>query len=218
VPLEHVAVANGTEGHDRKHAPQLSGSLPVGVSHPFALLPSQFANPALHAPMPHAPPLQLGVAFATVQVVPQAPQFAVLERVSTSQPSAATPLQSRKPIAHASVHAPARQRLVAFGRDGQTAPHALQFAASFVRSVSQPFIGLRSQSSWPAVQRIEHVPEVHVGAAKGPLGQRFRHAPQLYGSFERSTSHPSAALPLQSRKPGSQLAIVHAPILHPPVA
>jgi hypothetical protein len=171
----------------------------VGVSHPFAVMPSQFAKFALHVPMPQTPPLQFEVEFGMLQIIPHAPQLVALDRVSTSHPSTAMPLQSRKPIAHASVHALERQRLVELGRVGHAIPHALQFATSLVRSVSHPFIGLPSQSAWPAVQRIEHAPLVHAGAANGPLGQRFKHAPQLYGSLLRSTSQPSAALPLQSR-------------------
>jgi hypothetical protein len=57
---------------------------------------------------PQTPAAQLAVAFApAAQARPQAPQCARLAVVATSQPSAATPLQSPKPALHENPQAPA---------------------------------------------------------------------------------------------------------------
>ncbi len=69
----------------------------MSVSQPFASLPSQLAKPVVHDATVQRPAAQAGVAFASMQAVPQAPQFATLVTVSTSQPLAATPSQSWKP-------------------------------------------------------------------------------------------------------------------------
>jgi hypothetical protein len=51
------------EGQRAPHAPQLVASSLVPVSQPFSVLPSQSANPGLHAPIPHDPETQPAVAF-----------------------------------------------------------------------------------------------------------------------------------------------------------
>jgi hypothetical protein len=106
VPVAHVPAAQiaPVPGHTFPHVPQFVGEMPVFVSQPFVALPSQSAKPALHAPSAHIPAVQSGVAFAKVQVLPQAPQF---ERVSSgvSQPFAAMPSQSPNPAAQV-LHVP----------------------------------------------------------------------------------------------------------------
>src|SRR5262249_34255692 len=70
----------------------------VSVSQPFAVLPSQFPNPASQPATPQVELVHPGVALATGgQTVPQAPQLFTFEVVSISQPSAALPLQSANP-------------------------------------------------------------------------------------------------------------------------
>jgi hypothetical protein len=61
--------------HTCPHAPQLLTLVDVLVSHPFALLPSQFPKPELHAAIVHTPPTQAALAFANEQTVPHVPQL-----------------------------------------------------------------------------------------------------------------------------------------------
>jgi hypothetical protein len=68
--------------------PQLLGSAFKFTSHPLVrALPSQFANPALHA-IKHDPRLQLAVPFAVLHAWLQPPQCATVVCVLTSQPLA----------------------------------------------------------------------------------------------------------------------------------
>lgn len=135
-------------------------SVPRDVSQPSALVASQSAKPALHAPMAHAPVAQDADAFASMHGARHAPQ-SVSVRIDVSQPVAVMPSQSCRPGSHA-----------------------------------------------PSVQR----PPGHAYIAPASE-QATRQAPQ---SVTRSSgvSHPSAAKPLQSPKPGSHAVIVHVPPVH----
>jgi hypothetical protein len=67
---------------------------------------------------------------------------------------------------------------VALGRAGQAFPHIPQCEV-FVRvSVSQPFMGLPSQSAKPGLQVKRHTPMLHVVVALARAGQAFPHIPQ----------------------------------------
>jgi len=139
--------------------PQLFASLaPVAVSQPFAATPSQSPNPAAQPPTTqlldaHAFTVTLGSAHDVVQL----PQCCSLTVVLTQLPE-----QFVCPAAQLAVHA----------LDEQTWPplhallHAPQFATSAAVFVSQPLVGLPSQSanpSWHAPSA--HAPAVHVAAA-----------------------------------------------------
>jgi hypothetical protein len=93
----------------------------------------------------------------------------------------------------------------------QVPPQRPQFAASELRFTSQPFAALPSQFANPGRHApIAHVPPAHIGAAFGKL-QAIPHAPQLFTSLPVGVSHPFAALPSQSEKPGRQTLNVPLP-------
>ena len=78
----------------------------------------------VHAPRVQRLATQLAPACANWHVLPQAPQFVALLVVFVSQPLAALPSQSAKPLLHAaSTHAPARQPATPFGNE-HTCPQA----------------------------------------------------------------------------------------------
>lgn len=110
-PVVHPELALGRDAQSRPHAPQLRGSLCTLVSQPLAALPSQFANPALQAPNPHAPLTHDAVALAgRGQALLHEPQCVVLVSVLTSQPSAGFMLQSASGRAQVPTpHTPALQ-------------------------------------------------------------------------------------------------------------
>jgi hypothetical protein len=75
-------------------APQLAVVVRVSTSQPLLATWSQSAKPGSQAMTAHAPAAQAGVAWASRQARPQAPQCAVLALVAVSQPLAAAPSQS----------------------------------------------------------------------------------------------------------------------------
>ena len=100
------------------------------------------------------------------QTRPHPPQFLRSVSVFASQPSAMSPLQSAKNPMHTSPHLDASHRGASpVGAARHAAPHAPQFAALVVRSVSQPFVASPSQSPKPAAQVNPHAPAVQVAAA-----------------------------------------------------
>jgi hypothetical protein len=108
-PAVHALVALAAV-HARPHIPQLVTVL-VAASQPLAALPSQLPKPMLQLAIAHEPVAHVGVALATVQGAPHAPQF-VTELSRTSHPFASLESQSAKPmlqvaIEHvAAAHAP----------------------------------------------------------------------------------------------------------------
>jgi len=174
-PAAQKVVALGPEGHTVPQAPQWSGSLAT-----LAQVPAQLRSPVWqltpHWPAEHTVPLG--------QTVPQAPQLVLLVLVLTSQPLAALPSQSAKPVAQAaSVQAPALQVVVALGNT-QARPHPPQWVALVVVSVSQPFAAVPSQSPKPGEHRTTaQVPSVQPWVAVLARAQAVPHAPQLAGSM-----------------------------------
>jgi len=81
-------------------APQLEALVCVLTSQPFDAEPSQFPNPAAHAPSVQVPLLHDSLAFARSHTVPHVPQSVTVERFA-SQPFAATPSQLPNPALHA---------------------------------------------------------------------------------------------------------------------
>jgi hypothetical protein len=109
---------------------------------------------SVHAPIAHTRPL--------AQALPQAPQWVLALRVSTSQPLAALPSQSPRPVAQAATaQAPLSQRAVA-PASAQVMPQPPQWVALVRVSASQPLAALPSQSPYGAV---------HCPTAQRPLRQ-----------------------------------------------
>jgi hypothetical protein len=75
-------------------APQLLRLLLRFTSQPSVYCPLQFAYGAVHALIEQVVPTQLGVPWATAQIVPQPPQALTLFVVAVSQPFAALASQS----------------------------------------------------------------------------------------------------------------------------
>ena len=69
-----------------------------------------------------------------------------------------------------------------------------QCKSSEVMSVSQPFLGLPSQSVKPALQVPLHAPAVQVRVAMLLLEHTFEQAPQLFASVCGLVSQPSVCL------------------------
>lgn len=151
-------------------------------------------------------------ALASVQARPHRPQFARLVRMSTSQPSAALPLQLPKPGAHeATVQAPSAHPAVAFERE-HSRPHSPQWAGVVLRSVSQPFAAFPSQSPKPAAQEWRQDPSSQFTALFGRAAQAEPQAPQWDPLVAVLVSQPFIALPSQSAKGAVQIASPHTPL------
>jgi hypothetical protein len=108
------------------------------------------------------------VPFATLQVVPQAPQFVALVRTSISHPS--TPVagfasQLAKFVGQLVTPQTPLLQLGTFPPvGGQTVPQALQLLTSVLVLISHPFASEPSQFANPDVQVIEQVPPLQLGA------------------------------------------------------
>src|SRR5262245_17025716 len=115
------------------------------------------------------PWLQNGVICG--QMLPQPPQFLGSVLGLTSQPSTPSMLQSMKPGLHCSEQTPLEQVAMAFWLE-HGLPHAPQAARLTLRSASQPFAGLLSQSPKPMLQTFAHCPLTQEAAiALGRSGQ-----------------------------------------------
>ncbi len=123
------------------------------------------------------------------QALPQAPQWAALVCVSTSQPSSARRLQSEKPTSHApTAHDPDTHAGVALATL-HAAPHAPQWAASvWVSTQDTPAPVPHSRSG--AVHEARQAPATQ----SCPTEHATPHAPQFARSLWALTSHPVAAL------------------------
>jgi hypothetical protein len=131
--------------------------------------------------------------------------------VLVSQPFAAMRSQSPKPASQALYeHAPPTHRAVAL-MGLHALPQAPQWVALVDSEVSQPLVGLRSQSANPALHEeyvhspLEHTATAFAGAHSCP--QR----PQFESERAVSTSQPLLALRSQSEKPTRQASIEHVP-------
>jgi hypothetical protein len=197
-PAAHTGPALGRDGQTVPQPPQLLADVRVLTSQPSAALPLQSAKPSLHT-TPHAPSPHDAVALARVgHAAPQAPQLLVDARVSTSQPSSARLLQSAKPASHATPHAPRAQVAAPLAGVAQSALHAPQCAVETRVSTSHPSSVRELQSAKPGAHATVHAPAAHAGVALAPAGHAAPQAPQLDAEVRVSTSHPSAALALQS--------------------
>jgi hypothetical protein len=199
-PLEHVCPPT----HARPHAPQLALSA-VRFTH----VPAQSVCPEghTHAPVTHDCPPE--------HARPHAPQFVFVAMRLVSQPFAGFASQLPKPALHApSAHAPAAQAPAALANT-QGRPHIPQWFESVAKVTSQPLITLASQLPNPAAQTIDtQAPPAQIGTPLTRLHAR-PHAPQLRASVLSADSHPFAARPSQSPRPGAQSTpTVHALATH----
>jgi len=154
--------------HPRPQAPQLAALVFVSTSHPFSVAPSQFANPGRQM-MPHTPTAQSTPAFArTGQALPQRPQWAAADRVSTQAPPHDVSPASQ-------TQAPATQLAPA----AHARPHAPQWARSVVTSTQAVLQLVRpaGQTQLPLTQA-------------APGGQRRLQRPQWLTSRRGSTQAP----------------------------
>ena len=182
-----------------RHAPQFAGSLAVLVSQPLEALPSQLAVPGAQV-SPHAPAVHVRVALAPPgHALPHPPQLSTLDCVSTQvAPQRAWP--TAHPDPHDDPEEPVTQTGVAPAQRFEQSPHA----SADVRSTSQPFTGLASQSAVPAAQVMPHTPPAHTAVDDAPDGHARPHAPQLAVLVRMFTSHPLPGFPSQSAKPALQ--------------
>ncbi len=140
-PEAHPLAATCERAQTVPQAPQWAGSMAVLAQKAEAPVPQVRRGEAQVAPQ--VPPEHTRPA---AQAVPHAPQLALSERVSTSQPSEGLALQSAKPAAQAtSEQPPAAQVAVALGR-AQARPQAPQLVRVVWTLVSQPLEAAPSQS------------------------------------------------------------------------
>jgi hypothetical protein len=133
-PAEQLADANGNE-QTRPQTPQFAVDVASVVSQPLSALPSQFPNPAAHAPRTQAPPVHDPEALAYVHTVVHEPQCAGSVPKFASQPFANEPSQLPKPLGHvAGTHVPPAHASPA----EQLRLHRPQYVLLLFRSASQP--------------------------------------------------------------------------------
>jgi hypothetical protein len=207
-PPEQTAVAFGRL-QAAPQAPQCETLVRRLTSQPSALCELQLPNPSLQEASAHEPAAQVGVAFAKVQALPQAPQWKVDVFRLVSQPFAALPSQLPEPWLQAIEQFPPAQLgmpLVAL----QALPQAPQCVTVLEVLTSQPVAYCRSQSAQGAVQlSTPQVVPLQVGWPCATL-HCVPQAPQALTLFVSGVSQPSPAAALQLPKPAEQ-TIPHWP-------
>ncbi len=213
----HAAEPPAGAAHVLPQRPQWAVVVRVSTSQPLPAMPSQSAKPGLHAPTAHALAAQAAVPFETEQRLPQRPQLPVSARRSTSQPLAGLPSQSAKPVSQRPTpHTPPVQSTVACGRAAQGRLHAPQFITSVAVRVSQPLLTSPSQSSVPEAHTpMPQAPARHTAVPLGGVGHALPQRPQFDTSVVVTVSQPFVGLMSQSAKPALHEATVHAPAAHP---
>ena len=190
--------------HALPQALQFAGSLDVSTSQPFAGFPSQSALGGVHVST-QALFAQVSVPPAAVQVFPHCEQLFMSLVVLTSQPLEASLSQSAKPALHAvMVHVRTPPALVQASVAWLVLHEVLQSPQWLVVVivVSQPFLGLLSQSAKPALQfKSVQLPPTQDSVAPPAMLHGFAQPPQLLASVFRLISHPFDALWSQSSKP-----------------
>jgi hypothetical protein len=182
-----------------------SATVFVAFSQPSESVPLQLPKLALHEPMRQLPVVQVGVAFARVQVLPQAPQLVVVSS-GVSQPFGRLESQSPKPLpVQSGTQTPAVHVFGAVTWE-QTMPQPPQF--EFPCAVSQPVAVELSQLRNPVLQ----LPILQVMLVLGTTSQfgvAFANeqlalqAPQFV-SVLMSRSQPLSLLPSQLANPKLQ--------------
>lgn len=204
VPDEQVAVPF-VASQTFPQAPQLVVSLPSATSQPSATLPLQLAKPGVQA-MLQLPEGQLGVPFAELHAVPQAPQF-VTVYVFVSQPFASLPSQLAKPGLQVMPLQTPPEQVGVPPEELQTFPQMPQLEV-VPRFVSQPSARFPLQLPHPGLHAIVQAVPSHPGMPFTVL-QTVPQTPQLV-TLERFVSQPLTALPSQFANPGVQV-MAHEP-------
>jgi hypothetical protein len=181
----------------------LLASLVVLISHPFAGLASQSANPALHAATTHFDAVQVSVALFVLQARPHPPQLFALLVMLISQPLAGLPSQSARPAAHFDT-------VQTWAVQTSAAPAVMlhawlqepQLFGSCAMSISQPSEASLSQSWKPVVHALtEQADAAHDSVAFWVL-HGLAQAPQWLGSVVRLT-HAALVPPPGGQSVGS---------------
>jgi hypothetical protein len=213
VPLAQVAAALA-KAQTRPQAPQFRTSVVLFTSQPLVALPSQLPKPMLQA-TPQAPAVHDGDALARAgHWVPQAPQFAVLVLVFTSQPFIAMLSQFAVPAGQTTEQAPDWHRAVAPPPAVQALPQVMQLAVSVARLASQPLAGSRSQSPKPALQLA--TPQVAIEQLAVPLAAVHRRpqAPQFAASdWGFTQAPPQHDSPVPQRRPQAPQLLASVSVL-----
>ena len=152
------------------------------------------------------------VVVLVLQAWLQAPQSLLLVLRFTSQPSAAFPLQSAKPVLQeATAQAPLEQAAVPFTIE-HTCPQEPQSFGFVWMFTSQPSAAFPSQSAKPELQ--DPIAQAALTQAGVPFGteQACPQEPQLLGFVWVFTSQPSEGSPLQSAKPALHEATAQLPL------
>lgn len=151
-----------------------------------------------------------GVPWLLLQALPQAPQLATEELVSTSQPLETTVSQSLKgAVQLTSVQALLAQPLTALARL-QAEPQALQCSGVLRVSVSQPLAALASQLPNPLAQAPSaQAPFAQLAWALANV-QAVAQSPQCVASVLRLVSQPLPTFVSQSPNPAAH-AMAQAP-------
>jgi len=188
---EQAGTALGRVAHAVPHAPQCVVLVRVSASQPLATLRSQSPKPVAHDATVHTLAAHAPVALGGAQPRLQAPQWAALVRVSTSQPLLASPSQSAKPARQVEPQAPPAQLAVELAGTGHARMHAPQCAGSVCVLVSQPLAASPSQLALGAVQApTAHVPFMH-RAVPLVMVHRASHAPQ-WATLDCGSTHAPA--------------------------
>ena len=148
--------------HAEPHPPQLPVDVCTFVSHPFAGLPSQSPNPAVHVGV-HTPAGHAVEPFAFVHPAAHAPQFVTVFSVA-SHPFGTSPSQLPKLGLHAIEQAPSAQLGVPFVVL-HAEPHPPQFSTLVCVFTSHPLPVRPSQLPNPPA----HVPSVQLPAPQDSL-------------------------------------------------
>lgn len=195
-------------------APQSAAAVLMLVSHPFVAMPSQSPKPAAQVVTRHAPEAQPTTAtLGSEQAIPQPPQWELSASVFTSQPLAEERSQSARPELQENPHEAPVQIDDANGGVAQVIPHAPQFDAVLI-AVSQPLVGLPSQSRKPGAQMNPQRLSAHAGAAFGRGGQTVAHAPQWLGSVTNDAQAASHAVWPDGQLPMHLPATQNWPSIH----
>jgi hypothetical protein len=138
--------------------------------------------------MAHVPDVHTAVPPTELHVLPQRPQWVVLDASVTSHPLVATPSQSAKPVLHTNPQVEDEQVVVALVRAGHTVAHAPQFETSVAR-----FTQLELQLVSPIPHTNVHTPPEHT------CGDRHTvpHVPQWVALVLVLASQPLEATPSQ---------------------
>src|SRR5262249_3374169 len=150
---------------------------------------------AMHGTRPHTELAQVGLLLALpMHAMPHLLQFFTSTRESTSQPSLALPLQSRKPmLQEPTPHTALAQPATPLATAGQLLPQAPQFLASLPVSTSQPLPAWPSQSRKVVEQEpMPHRPPAQPGIPLTTAGQAMPHLPQFLASVLPLASQPLA--------------------------